>query len=864
MSKAAAPAGAAPDRSLSPARLAEALTFDSGEAVAVLYGPGATDLFCCADLLLRPIDGAILYLLKAAGYQRVVFCTLDGLYHLDADSATAAQAPQTDTPPSGRLRRFGGPRGAQDALAEPVAAPARPARSMADPFKVKQMHALMTGSGPRTAVVVLRAEDFLHHNVAARELTDRIGEWLAYGTASRHLALLVFSNGSLEEVVAAVDRNHTQGTLLAFLRGRPGGGRQRAVGRIGRPDEGELIRLVHRTRLHDGLAIADWTQLPRIVASMAARDDSIKDWQLRLTRLGGRPLSGQVLREHGWIESATSDGRSAWDRLDELTGLGSVKEHIRSLAVQARSRRARPRRSARSLEPPSLHLVFSGNPGTGKTTVARLLAEIYHDIGLIRFNKLHAVEGPDLVAQYVGQTAPLTNAAVDAALGGVLLIDEAYRLTAPDRGGFGQEAVDTLVTRLENDRDRFVAIVAGYRAQMEQFVAANPGLATRFETTIHFPDYEPEELLEIVLGMLDGQHLTWDDAFTAAMRAAVEQIHRQRDPTNFGNAREMRKLANEIDQRWSARVGSDYAQLLAVSDIPERYHAERPAADCWARLDELTGLDTVKRHLRRLARQVESLRLRPVRSPRALEPGSPHLIFSGNPGTGKTTVARLMAQAYHDIGVLRSDKLHSVEASDLVAGYIGQTAIRTNAAVDAALGGVLFIDEAYRLCEDGRGGFGQEAIDTLVSRLEDNRDAFVVIAAGYPASMLRFRTSNPGLPSRFPQRNIVEFPDYTPDELLAIVLHMLEGRSLTWDDAFTAALHRAVDRIYLGRDEATFGNAREMRELADEIDQNWSNRVGPPYEDALAVEDLPPELCEPPSPVPPPDRPIPMAKGVRR
>ena len=174
-------------------RLDEALTFDSGEAVAVLYGPGATDLFCCADLQLRAIDAAILHRLKAAGYEQVVFCTLDGFYHLDAESETAGRAQPGDNQDAGkparerRLRRFAGPRGSQDALPPPTSAapPPRAGRSVPDAFKVKTMHALMMGRVARSAVVILQAEDFLNHIKSARELTDRIGEWFTHGTSLR-------------------------------------------------------------------------------------------------------------------------------------------------------------------------------------------------------------------------------------------------------------------------------------------------------------------------------------------------------------------------------------------------------------------------------------------------------------------------------------------------------------------------------------------------------------------------------------------------------------------------------------------------------------------------------------------------------
>lgn len=245
-----------------------------------------------------------------------------------------------------------------------------------------------------------------------------------------------------------------------------------------------------------------------------------------------------------------------------------------------------------------------------------------------------------------------------------------------------------------------------------------------------------------------------------------------------------------------------------------------PETDPMEELDALIGLKAIKHDVKELIAFVKVQKLREKSGLKAA-PASLHLVFTGNPGTGKTTVARIIARLYKQIGVLSKGQLVEVDRSGLVAGYVGQTALKTQKKIEEAMGGILFIDEAYALAKDGT-DFGQEAIDTVLKAMEDNRDDFVVIVAGYTEPMRHFIESNPGLKSRF--NKYIEFADYTMEELTAIFQSFCEKYDYIIDEE---NLERVTNMIRLKRAETleNFANAREVRNLFEKIITNQARRV---------------------------------------
>ena len=520
-------------------------------------------------------------------------------------------------------------------------------------------------------------------------------------------------------------------------------------------------------------------------------------------------------------------------KLDGLVGLGGVKKEISNLAAYLNLQIKRGETNTFQ----GKHYVFTGNPGTGKTTVARIMADVFKTLGIVSRGQLVEADRAKLVAGYSGQTAIKTNQLVDQAMGGVLFIDEAYTLKSNDGDSFGAEAIDTLLKRLEDDRGKFICIVAGYTDQMHDFIDTNPGLKSRFTQTIHFDDYTPDELTQIFINLAKGKKFTIDEDTEAAIHREFEQLYLRRDK-NFGNAREARRIFDGAVERQSQRLvklmsdpnfqESDMYKLTK-EDLPmAQSDSARPLEEVLNELDEFIGMRNVKNSIRRLAVQSMFMKQRAAMGAGKVQQMAMNFILTGNPGTGKTSIARKMGEVLQAMEILPTARVIEASRATLVGKYMGETPKIVNNMCDKAMGGILFIDEAYTL-SDGGDQYGKEAIDTLMKRMEDDRGKFVVIAAGYKDKMEEFLMMNPGLASRFTHK--LHIDDYNEDELLAIFKHMAQKDMYTLSPT---AEFKALDTIYkmvVNKDES-WGNAREMRNLLDATIQKLSLRVSqmPPEE----------------------------------
>jgi S1-C subfamily serine protease/SpoVK/Ycf46/Vps4 family AAA+-type ATPase len=572
------------------------------------------------------------------------------------------------------------------------------------------------------------------------------------------------------------------------------------------------------------------------------------------------------------VDSPAMSVRSAdevLDELDQMIGLGSVKEEVNKLLAGIEVERKR-REQGLPVARVGRHMVFTGPPGVGKTEIARALGEIYRSLKVLRKGHVVEVQRADLVAGYIGQTAMKTLDKCKEALDGILFVDEAYSLAGEGKD-FGHEAIATLMKFMEDNRDRIMVIAAGYPNEMRRFIATNPGMASRFNRTIEFPAYEPKELAAILRLMAKRQRAELPDVLEQSL---VPWIESQWRSEGWGNAREMRNLLDKAGEAQSLRVAVDptadiskiemvdfesvgvslvrtyvpppapppvptiptpapiVVQHSLVPSSPDHLAPrsgrrlkveatippERTLDQALDRLEEMVGLESVKEEVNKLISALEVERLRREQG-LVIAPISRHMVFSGPPGVGKTEVARALGEIYRSLTVLRKGHLVETDRSGLVAGYIGQTAPKTLDKCREALDGILFIDEAYSLARPGN-DFGQEAIDTLLKFMEDNRDRIVVIVAGYPNEMQRFINSNPGLSSRFTKT--IEFPPYAANELAAILRVMAKRQNFVLPDDLESSL---APWLKVGMRNKSWGQAREMRTLLERAREAQATRI---------------------------------------
>lgn len=516
------------------------------------------------------------------------------------------------------------------------------------------------------------------------------------------------------------------------------------------------------------------------------------------------------------------------EELNQLIGLDEVKNNINRIVklVEYDKRRAYML-SIEKTEQPNYHFAFSGNPGTGKTTVARILGDLFHSLGILETGQLVEVDRSDLVGGYMGQTAQKTREVIDSAMGGVLFIDEAYSLSprSHDQSDYGAEAIEVLIKAMEDHRDDFIVILAGYDTGMKDLLKSNPGLSSRINMQIVFDDFSDSELLQIAKDQAEANHYVLTEE---AEKAFLLKINQEKVVPQFANARAVRNVMETAMRERAYRLSGESLtaedlEILEPLDFgidPNQLFGE-DLQDYMVQLQHLVGLADVKEQVKSIINYVRAEKRREELGHQENELAL-HMVFTGNPGTGKTTIARLLSKILKSIGVLKRGHMIEVTRDDLVGQYIGQTGPKTLEKIKEAYGGVLFIDEAYSLYSGSESDFGYEAISTLIKEMEDHRDKLVVIMAGYPGEMEQMLSMNSGIRSRIAYT--IDFPDYNSEELVEIFTMSATSQGFEIKDEALKTLKKVFEEEYQTRD-SHFGNARMARSLFEKTKLQQSNRL---------------------------------------
>ena len=513
--------------------------------------------------------------------------------------------------------------------------------------------------------------------------------------------------------------------------------------------------------------------------------------------------------------------------LDDYVGLQSVKDEIRAIIRNVKAKKENGVKDKLLKD----HYLFTGNPGTGKTTFARKFGEVLNAIGALPTGQFVEVPAKDFIGQFLGDSEANVKKYVDKAMGGVLFIDEAYALNQ-STGGYGMDAVNTLLTLLENRKGEFVCVMAGYTKEMGEFVRMNPGIPSRCNVTIEFPDYTARELETLFRNMLlrnnERTEFTLDAKAEEMLPKVFDKMYLKRSDT-FGNAREVRNLFDLAVKRHRLRNATD--DVLTYADIVgEDATEEISVDDIMKEFDSFVGMQSVKDAVRRIAKEI-AVQKQLIEMGEAAEGLTKYnFILTGNPGTGKSTVARIFGKVFKALGVTSTDRVTEKVPKDIIGQFVNESDKKMDAAINEAMGGVLFLDEAYDLEPMDAAGKstsseGKKAVQLLMTRMENEAGKFVVICAGYPKEMTTFMNSNPGLKRRF--SHTIHIEDYTADELLEIYERAAKAKKYNFSLADDAVRMKALNmfRNMIAMKDDKFGNAGEAMKKVAETKTNINNRL---------------------------------------
>ena len=542
---------------------------------------------------------------------------------------------------------------------------------------------------------------------------------------------------------------------------------------------------------------------------------SVGEWNMGGT-YDVKRIKREVLENNKAKQQVKEEEKSALEKLQSMIGLGQVKKEIEELRQQLEMAKTR-KMMGLPADMPFLHARFYGNPGTGKTTVAKLLGQIYKDMGLLSKGHIVFAERKTLIAgRWYDSANVATMEAIDKAQGGILFIDEAYNLAVPeDPKDPGQDIISSLLTALSDESKKdWMLILAGYPDKMETMMSQNDGFKSRVPNVFHFYDYTPDELLQIAHKYCKEHVYTLTPEAEEHLKIVIGKDYAKRGK-NFDNGRYViNLLETNVIKRMGKRLSGvpDLSREALTTILPEDIPSiiETRKSSKLVKLNNMIGLTQLKESIQNHLNYVKLCNNRMMAGLSSQMPPL-HMVFTGNPGTGKTTVADFIGEIYASMGILSEGNVLKYTKKDLVGYWIGDTEKTLRELFKRVKGNVLFIDEAYELNPHGdEKDRGRIILDALVDELGNDNADMIVILAGYQKEMEELMEYNPGLKSRFP--NVFHFNDYSVEELMKIALSSKVAEGFVFTPTAKQRLEAYIRREVLKKQKG-FGNGRFVNRL---------------------------------------------------